>query len=130
VKLLYDEISTRFPEIRSVTFEDSVDQPYTMMSILAEWLRDMNPDRITSEMIQRVQAFSDWCCKQDQTEAAHDDIFTIWAIGFLENLFEDEKARRLLPKIIDRTTLLGPGAEYYKQWVGVENYEKALKHFT
>jgi hypothetical protein len=38
---LYDEITKRFPEIRSKITEDDEESPYALMNYLAEWLKKL-----------------------------------------------------------------------------------------
>ena len=56
MKLLYDEICRRFPEVHTVSFDDCADLPYSLMSMLADWLKAA--PAISPEVIQRVQAFT------------------------------------------------------------------------
>lgn len=128
MKALYDEICLRFPEVRSIAFEDNSDQPYTMMTMVAEWLSGMTPNAMTSELIERVRAFSTWCEEQPRAETASDDIFTIWMVGFVEKLFETEHTRRIVTQIVSKETLTGSAA-YFRTWVGDDNYEKILRQF-
>jgi hypothetical protein len=127
MKLLYDEIRRRFPEVRTVFFDDCADLPYSLMGMLADWLK-ASPT-ISPEVIQRVQGFTSWCEDQARTETAADDILTIMWVGFYEPLFEAEHTRALLPKIISKETF-ERNAAYFKSWVGEENYEEAKKHFA
>jgi hypothetical protein len=53
---------------------------------------------------------------------------TIWTVGFLENLFESDTTRSLLPKLMSREHFVA-GAVYFRTWVGAENYEKAGDYF-
>ncbi|HZR17504.1 MAG TPA: hypothetical protein VFE51_09270 [Verrucomicrobiae bacterium] len=129
MKAIYDEVCKRFPEVRSAAFEDNADQPYTVVTMIAEWLSHMPPDAITPELIERVRAFSNWCEEQPRTETATDDILTIWTVGFVEPLFKTQHTRRILTRIVSKETLT-EGATYFKSWVGDENYEKALGEYA
>jgi hypothetical protein len=59
---------------------------------------------------------------------AGDDIYTILVVGFYENLFEAQSTRALLPRLMPLKDLT-QNADYLRQWVGAENYEKALKEY-
>jgi hypothetical protein len=129
MKALYDEICVRFPEVRSVAFEDNSDQPYVLMMMLAEWLRAIGPSAITGEVIERVQSFSTWCEEQPRGETASDDPLTIWTVGFLEELFEAEHTRAIVTQIVSKESLIG-AADYFRSWIGDENFERTLKQYS
>jgi hypothetical protein len=126
---LYDEITKRFPEIRSKITEDDKDNPYMLMIELAEWLKKLPKKKLTPEIIDRVILFSNWCFEHPRGKDAGDDILTIFTVSFLEHLFDSDRTRSLLPKIITRDDLV-TNADYYRTWVGADNYEKALKLFA
>ena len=111
-----------------MAFDDNADEPYPLMTMLAEWLDHVLAEANTTELVKRVKAFTRWCEDQPRGETAADDILTILVVGFYEQLFATEHTRALLPKIVSKKEF-AQNAEYLKDWVGAENYEKAAKYF-
>jgi hypothetical protein len=128
MNLIYDEICRRFPEVRSMALDDNANEPYTLVTMLAKWLGRVSAETITNELVKRVQAFTRWCEDQPRGETAADDILTILVLGFYEQLFATEHTRALLPRIVSKEEF-EQNAEYLKDRVGAENYEKAAKFF-
>ena len=128
MKILYDEITRRFPEIRSRLFEGDEELPHVVMKHLADWLKKLPENAITPEIVSRLVSFAEWCEEQPEGENAGDDLCTILTVGFYENLFDSDTTRALVPRFITRKQFVA-GADYLRTWVGAENYEKAGKHF-
>ena len=126
MKILFEEIKRRFPEIHKEISEGDEELPYLMMIYLADWLK--NFQKITPEILDRIMAFTKWCEAQPRGENADNDIYTMLSVGFYEHLFDSEVTRPILPKLIPRAEFIAT-ADYFKQWVGVEDYEKALKEY-
>lgn len=99
------------------------------MNCLADWLADQSPEDITSKLTSRVTAFADWCEAQPRVDTALDDLYTILVVGFYERLFRSDITRVLLPALVPKDDLVD-GVEYWKGWVGDEEYDKALALYT
>jgi len=125
---LYHEICVRFPEVRARIFHGDEALPYLMMGHVADWLKNLPAAAFTPELLDRVRAFTDWCEDQPRGDTADDDLLTMLMVGFYEKLFEAEHLRALLPKLLSQETLT-QNAEYFRTWLGEENYAIALKHF-
>ena len=128
MKVLFQEISTRFPEIRRKIFQGDEELPYVLMNHLADWVNRLPEDAITDELIARVVSFTKWCEQHPSGKDADDDLLTILSVGFYEKLFSSDRIRRLLPKLISKTDI-AQNADYLRTWVGADNYEKALKEY-
>jgi hypothetical protein len=128
MKMLYDEIIRRFPEVQSKIHSGDEELPYQLMHYVVEWLQEFRSDALTPDVIQRVQDFSQWCEDQPRGEQAKDDVFTILAVGFWESLFESDSTRTLVPRLMSRADVQA-NSEYLKGWVGSDNYEKTLREF-
>lgn len=127
MKILYTEITERFPEIRSRLSEGDEESPYSLVIYLAEWLKDLG-DNVTPAIAERVVAFTHWCKDQPEGKDASDDLHTILVVGFYEHLFDSASTRRLLPRLIPREDMIG-NAEYLRCWVGADDYERALAEY-
>ena len=127
MRVLYDELSRQFPEIQT-RLEEYYDLPYVLMGALADWLTELSPPEFTSNVIDRVVAFSRWCEEQPRGKDARTDLPTIVTVALYEKLFEHDGTRFLLPKLITKEQML-EGADYMKAHVGADNYEKALRYF-
>jgi hypothetical protein len=130
MKLLYDEVLRRFPEARTkFNFsEGDVELPYNVMHDLVDWLQRLPPGAFTPELIDRLVSFTRWCEQQPRGKDAGDDLLTILTVGFYENLFDSDTTRALLPRFISRDQFMA-SADYFRQWVGAEDYEKAGKFY-
>lgn len=128
MKLLYDEITQRFPEIRGRFYDDDVDLPYVVMGRLAEWLKELPKHAISPQLVERLVSFARWCEEQPRGKDASDDLFTILTVSFYEELFDSDTTRELVPKLIPREQFIA-GAEYLRTWVGTENYEKTGRYY-
>jgi hypothetical protein len=120
---LFTQLATRFPEIGDRIQADA-DRPYVLMNHLAEWLAGMG--NYSPELIERLARFSHWCEAEPRGGDAADDPLTILVVGFYECLFESERTQALLPRIASRKTLL-ENADYFKAWIGDENYRRAIE---
>lgn len=124
MRRLHEEITVRFPEVRSAIFRGDEELPYVLIGHVAHWLTDLPKEAATPEVISRVQAFAKWCEEQPSGETAADDIYTIFIVGFYEKLFESDSGRAYLPKLASQKDLTR-NAAYLKKWVGEANYGKA-----
>ena len=127
MKRLQTEILHRFPEIQSRVSDGDEELPYLLVGYLADWLKDLG-DAITPAIVERVVAFARWCESQPRGKDAGDDLLTIFVVGFYEHLFDSPSTRRILPHLISRDDLTR-NADYLRQWVGAENYERALQEY-
>lgn len=59
---------------------------------------------------------------------AADDVWTIYVVGFYEELFEHDKLRPLIPHLTPKQQVLD-NEKYLTTSVGAENYRKALEQF-
>jgi hypothetical protein len=121
------EITQRFPELGPQIAENH-DLPYIIMSDLAHWLETIGEDAVPAAL-ERLVSFVGWCHEQPRSDDPSKDVFTILVIGFFEKLLESDALRRFVPSFLTRDDLeLDP--DYWKAWVGEENYAKALERFT
>mgnify|MGYP001767606633 CR=1 FL=1 len=81
-----------------------------------------------AQSLRRVVDFGKWCERQPRGESARDDILTIWVVGFLEELFDSDVTRPLIPHLVPKETLI-TNAEYLKTWVGPDDYQSALGEY-
>jgi hypothetical protein len=128
MKALFDEISRRFPEVRSRLSDGDEELPYLAMGSVVDWLRSLSPSQITPDIMQRVTEFRGWCEQQPRGETAGDDVYTVLVVAFYEKLFAKDVTRRLIPRLIPKDDLI-QNAEYLKTWVGSENYQLALEQY-
>jgi hypothetical protein len=124
VSRLQAELSARFPEIAE-KLEDDPELPYLQMHALVDWLAGMSSKQMTPELIDRVTNFAISCEKEPRTDDAGTDIYTIFAVGFLEKLFRTDSTRSLLPHLIPKAHMIG-NAKYLRQWVSEGDYIAAL----
>jgi hypothetical protein len=122
---LYNELLKRFPEMRHRLSQEDEELPYLLMNHLADWLKDMTPDEVSPAILGRVAEFVRWCEDQPRAASAAEDLYTILLVGFYERLFASDSTRALVPHLIPHEDILR-NADYLKQWVGPENYERAL----
>jgi hypothetical protein len=127
MKLLYEEMCRRFPEVRSFIGEDE-DLPYIVMGGLADWVRSLPTDQISPQLVARVDDFAEWCFNFPRGESAEDDILTMWQVAFFEKIFRSPSSRLLIPHLTTKADLLA-NAEHLKCWVEIEDYEAALRLF-
>lgn len=127
MKALSTEMLRRFPELQSKIIEGDEELPYVMMNYLSDWL--ITPG-VASEpaVIKRVVAFVRWCESQPPGKSADDDLRTILAVGLIEHLIESPTARTLVPHLLSREVFTS-NADYFRHWVGQENYEQTLKQY-
>lgn len=127
MKVLYTEMLRRFPELESMVSEGDDELPYMMMNYLADWL---GRPGVASEPanIKRVVAFVSWCETQPPGKNAGDDLRTILVVGLIEHLLESSTARTLVPHLVSRE-IFTSNADYFRHWVGPENYEQALRRY-
>jgi hypothetical protein len=94
-----------------------------LMSHLADWI--INQEEIPPSLVDRVARFTHWCESQPPGIGPSEDPLTILVVGLYESLFESENTLALLPKLASRKTLI-ENADYFKAWIGEENYRRAL----
>jgi hypothetical protein len=128
MKLLFNELLTRFPEIIGKVQEGDEEMPYLTMGYLVEWLDEVGKSGLDPATIQRAADFSQWCELQPRGETASDDIWTIYVVAFLENLFLHEHTKCVIPHVTTKSDLQ-TNRQYFVSWVGEENYNKALEQF-
>jgi len=124
---LFDEIFNRFPEIRDRLADEDPSLPFLVIRHLVDWLGELHPSQLTPDLNRRLVDFADWC-EQERGPTAETDPYTIWVVGFFENLFDSASTRRLIPKLKPKEELVA-NAEYLRCWVGAENYELALREY-
>lgn len=98
----YKEIWARFPEVHSRLEHEDPSLPYNVMGTLAWWLKELQPSDMTLALVERVVDFVEWCKNQPSGKTAADDIYTILTVAFLEELFESDGTRTLIPKLIPK----------------------------
>jgi len=128
MKMLYDEVIRRFPEVQSHLSDGDIDLPYVVMASVVDWVNDLGTSKLTPEVVQRVVEFTKWCETQPRGESAADDVYTILVVAFYEKLFRSDVTRTLLPHILPRDELI-KNAEYLKTWVSDEEFQLALEKY-
>lgn len=128
MKQLAEEILKRFPEVAPSVFEGDEELSFVMMAHLGKWVVDQAKAGVAPGLVPRIKAFAKWCETQPRGDDAADDIWTIYVVGFYEELFEDEKTRSLIPSLATRQELID-NRDYLITWVGYPAYEEALKKF-
>ena len=123
MKRLAEEVLRRFPEIRDHFAFVEPDSGFGAMFVLVRWFDDQ--PEFTPELVSRLVDLEDWCCEQPKGADASDDAVTILILGLHEELFEFDRARELIPELLPMSDLL-ENRDYYVQWVGQENFDKAL----
>jgi hypothetical protein len=123
VKRLYDELRTRFPEIGPEMLAGS-EEPYAIMGDLVLWLDSRSNVCSDEKLIQRLVDFANWCELQPRGETASDDLWTIFVVGFVENLFLCDHTKCLIPRLVSWERF-NENKVYLVSWVGQENYKKA-----
>ncbi len=126
-EIVYKEILQRFPEI-SGKISDYHDLPYVLMGCIADWIKKMRSEELTPELVGRISAFAKWCEEQPRGKTASSDIYTIFIVGFYEDLFDSDTTRVLLPKLFPKDVFV-KNEKYLKTWVGEEDYNEALKKY-
>lgn len=125
MKVLYDEVIHRFPEVQSRLYPCDENLPAIVLSAVASWLQDLGPDMLSPDVVKRVREFARWCENQPQGETADDDIMTMYTVSFVEKLFGSSVTRPLIPRIMSKQNMIS-GAHYLKRCVGAENYQAVL----
>jgi hypothetical protein len=128
MKILYDEVSRRFPEVCGNISEGNEGLPYVVMGCVADWIKKVPKEALTPELVDRLVSFAKWCEGQPRGDDAGNDLPTILTVSFYEPLFDSDTTRPLLPRFISLENFIA-GADYLRTWVGVENYDKAFKHY-
>jgi hypothetical protein len=128
MKHLTNEILQRFPEVAPSVFEGDEELPYVMMAHLSHWVLLQAKAGPAPGLIPRIKEFSKWCETQPRGDDASDDIWTVYVVGFFEEMFEDEKTRSIIPTLATRQELIA-NRDYLIAWVGWQAYEAALKKF-
>jgi hypothetical protein len=131
MKILFDEIRTRFPEfIEEVEMyvEVEYDAPYLAMGYLADWLDSKGENGFDPTIVQRLVDFAKWCESQPRGKDASDDIYTILYVAMYEALFLRQHTKCLIPRLMSKKDL-EENKQYLVSWVGQDNYDKALEQF-
>jgi len=128
MQLLYDEILRRFPELRNKVAEGEEALPYVLISRIVEWLHTYEK-ALHPETIRRIRDFKKWCEDQPRGATAANDVYTIFVVGFYENLFAHEQTQKIVPYLVSKEDL-EQSADYLISWVGKENYEKTKQLFN
>ena len=128
MKILYDEITRRFPEICDQLSEGDEELPYVVMAYMACWLKGLPEDAITPQIVDRLVSFAEWCEEQPRGKDAGDDLLTVLVVAFYEKLFDSDRTRALVPRFIPREQFV-TNADYLRTWVAAENYEKAGQYY-
>jgi len=128
MKLLYDELARRFPEILSRIFPGDEELSYMLMVHLAEWLKGLSTDELNQQLVDKIVSFVNWCEEQPRGKDASEDMLTILVVGFFESLFDSDVTRPLIPKLISRDDFIA-NADYLRLWIGNENYEITSKYY-
>ena len=128
MEYLYNEVIKRFPEMSSHLDDEDKDLPYLIMGYLADWIKKFKSSEITPELTNRIVYFAQWCEEQPQGETAEDDLYTVLVVAFYEALFTSESTRFLIPKLMSKQEIL-KNKEYFKIWVGEDNYNLALEKY-
>lgn len=127
MKILFDKMREAFPEVSERMAGDE-ELPYMLMHHLSDWLKSLPQAEFTPALTRRVASFGAWCQEQPRCDDAAGDLLTIWHVGFVEDIFDTDKTRRLLPRLFTRADLIH-NADYLRRWCGSENYDKALQLF-
>jgi hypothetical protein len=114
--------------VESHLYEGDEDSSYALLALVVNWLKALGPSELTPDLVQRVVDFGKWCEDQPRGETAEDDLLTIWVVGFLEELFDSDVTRPLIPHLVSKEELT-KNAEYLKTWVGPEDYQAALGEY-
>jgi hypothetical protein len=126
MKNLYDEIVSRFPEVRPLISTGDEELPYLLIGYIADWLNSKGDSGYPRETIQQIIDFQKWCYSQPEGKSAKDDIHTIFIVGFCENLFQNHNTRALIPHLMSKEEII-VNKDYLIQWVGKDEYEAVLK---
>lgn len=121
-----DELVRRFPELVDSVFDGDEELPYLMARHLVDWLSVVAAPRLDQEVVRRVVEFHQWCQEQPSGASAEDDILTIEAVGFIEDLFEHDELLPLIPRLF-RKEELRRSRDYWIAWVGKDRYDAALR---
>jgi hypothetical protein len=120
-----DQVLRLFPQVKEVSSEGDEALPYVFVGNLVDYLETQADPDLSVDLIQRVQKFTAWVRVQARGKDATDDVFTIFTVGFIEKLFESRKLHPLMPKLLSKEDLITSRA-YLIQWVGEENFDRAL----
>ena len=125
---LCNEIFSRFPEIKPLCSSGDEELTYLLMGYVVEWLNSIGKSGFSKDVIQRVISFSKWCEEQPRTKSASDDIWTIFMVGFYENLFQEKYTKILIPKVMPKADVVA-NKDYLINWLGKDEYESVLKEY-
>lgn len=128
MKSACDEIIRRFPELVPRLYEGDEELAYVLMGEIAQWLKTLDRVDLKPELVQRILELKQWCFDQPRGQTASDDAITLWYIGFVEELFDSDVTRALLPHLLPEEHLL-EDPEYWKRWVKPESYHLALEEY-
>jgi hypothetical protein len=125
---VYEEIKRRFPELNNDITRENRDLPYVQMTYVFEWVQSLPKEAITANIVERLRSFRGWCEDQPRTDSPEDDIYTIFIIGFWEQMFTSDATRVLIPQLMSREEVVAAG-DYLQSWIGPENYQLALGEY-
>lgn len=128
MKMLYDEVTRRFPEIHEKIFKGDEELPYVLVGHLADWLKVLPQNSITPQLVARLVSFTKWCEEQPRGQDASDDLHTILTVGFYEDLFDSDSTRALVARLISRDDFIA-NSDYLRFWVGTANYDATRKYY-
>jgi len=126
MKILYDEVLRRFPEMELWVDEGDEDSIYVVVGYIKWWLVSVANPTLPDEVVSRVVDFYRWCMEQPRGETASDDIATIVVVGLLEERFENDALLPIIPQLMSREELL-QARDYLTTWVGADRYQAALQ---
>ena len=121
-----EEILRRFPEVWEIVHDGDEELPYLMVRHIAEWLARVAKRGFDQGLIKRLVEFNQWCAEHPKGKSAEDDVWTIYLVGFLEKLFEDDALVSLIGRLMVREDL-ERNREYFVSWVGKDRYELAMR---
>jgi|GEM_PF-3157847 len=126
---VFTEVLRRFPEIEPHLCDGDEELPYLYFSYIAWWIESLPRSEVTTEIISRISSFGDWCGEQPEDNDASDHLPTILMVSLYEGLGASDSGRRVLSQIWPED-YVRDSADYLKQWIGKEDYEKLLSEYT
>jgi hypothetical protein len=123
-----DELFRLFPEIAAHSSEGDEHLPYVMMANLVALLGSM-PSPLSEDVVKRLMELNYWCAAQPRGSDASDDALTILVVGLFEKIVGSETLYYLAPKLISKSDMIA-SKDYLVQWVGQEDYDRAMALFS
>jgi hypothetical protein len=128
-KLIADVMFRLFPESRDFSSEGDLDLPYVLIGNLVHYLESRAAPRLPDSLVDRVIEFNEWCVSQPSTSSAETDIVSMLTVSFYEPIIESATLCSLVPKLIPLEDYVR-GRSYLVNWVGQENYDRALDLYS